>query len=233
MLSIAILALATSLSTLPDAGAMDDWYPPAQGELVIEVPENVQRSSDFTSMYDLAQQYGALTGQHMSISDETAQLLQGQSTGLHSSIRVPAERVQRVFESILLEQAFVMRVVHENEPRIFSLESLRTQARNTIRGDSRFVPSSAVELMRRHPATMVTTTLHLPHTDVRQLSNSLRTLITDANTQQILPAGNTDTLVLVGFGYQVAGLIDMLKLVDEASAQMPKPKPEPAAGAAK
>ena len=63
-----------------------------------------------------------------------------------------------------------------------------------------------------------TTVIHLPHTDVRQLSNSMRTMITDANTQQMLPAGNTNSMVLTGFASNVAALARMLRIVDEAAA---------------
>ena len=46
---------------------------------------------------------------------------------------------------------------------------------------------------------------------------SMRTMITDANTQQMLPAGNTNSMVLTGFGSNVAALARMLQIVDEAS----------------
>jgi type II secretory pathway component GspD/PulD (secretin) len=42
-------------------------------------------------------------------------------------------------------------------------------------------------------------------------------MITDANTQQMLPAGNTNSLVLTGFGAQIGALAEMLGRVDLAS----------------
>ena len=62
------------------------------------------------------------------------------------------------------------------------------------------------------------TVLNLPNTDVRTLSNSLRTMLTDANTQQIIPLGNSNSVLLSGFGSNVAALAKMLQFVDEASA---------------
>jgi hypothetical protein len=63
----------------------------------------------------------------------------------------------------------------------------------------------------------VTTILDLPNTDVRNLSNSVRTMFTDANTQQIIPVGTSDSLIVTGFGSQVAAVVEMLRLVDEAA----------------
>ena len=45
----------------------------------------------------------------------------------------------------------------------------------------------------------------------------MRTMLTDANTQSMLPAGNTNSMVLTGFGDSVAALARMLKTIDEAS----------------
>jgi hypothetical protein len=45
-----------------------------------------------------------------------------------------------------------------------------------------------------------------PGADVRTLSNSLRQLFSDQQTQQVIPAGNTDGLILTGFGSEVASI---------------------------
>ena len=40
--------------------------------------------------------------------------------------------------------------------------------------------------------------LNLPNTDVRTLTNSMRAMLTDANTQSIIPVGNSNSLILTG-----------------------------------
>jgi general secretion pathway protein D len=45
----------------------------------------------------------------------------------------------------------------------------------------------------------------------------MRTMFTDQNTQQIIPVGNSNSLIITGFGSIVASIVRMLKLVDEAS----------------
>ena len=47
-------------------------------------------------------------------------------------------------------------------------------------------------------------------------------MITDANTMQMLPAGNSSTMVLTGFGGAVADLCEHLRLIDECSRPRPR-----------
>jgi general secretion pathway protein D len=63
--------------------------------------------------------------------------------------------------------------------------------------------------------------LHLPHTDVRTLGNSLRGLTSaDPSGQQgVIPVGNTNSVILSGFASSVASMARILRLVDEESAR--------------
>ncbi|MEO2236894.1 MAG: secretin N-terminal domain-containing protein, partial [Candidatus Poseidoniia archaeon] len=45
-------------------------------------------------------------------------------------------------------------------------------------------------------------------------SNSMRTMLIDANTQQLLPAGNTNSMVITAFGDFAADLARTLKEID-------------------
>ena len=214
---LALIALAPSIpASGEDATKFPALYPPASGELVVQITGG----EGVPSLKDLVVQYAALTGQHLVLSNETNQLLEAGNTGLQESVRVPQERVQPFFERILIANDFVLNALG-GTPALLEIQSLRTQARNTVRGSAHYVPIEAIAEAADHPATLVTTTLALPNTDVRQLSNSMRTMVTDANTLQMLPAGNTDTLVLTGFGNNIAELADMLARIDAASALEP------------
>ena len=68
---------------------------------------------------------------------------------------------------------------------------------------------------------MITTTLSVANLDVRQMSNSMRTMITDANTQSMLPAGNSNSLILTGFAPQVAALTAAIQDMDAAATPDP------------
>lgn len=220
---VASVALAScTLATRPPSteptrqeGACCDLYPAASGDLVIEVAAE----SPAPTLAEVARSYAEITGQHLVLDAETLSLLETGSCGVQDSVTVPAAEVQSFFEQLLVANDYALHTLRGAAPRLVVIESLRTQARNTVRDSAVIVPSEKLQHLATHPATLVSTVVHLPNTDVRQLSNSMRTLITDANTQQMLPAGNTNAVVLTGFGSQVARFADMLRTIDANSVQ--------------
>ena len=213
VLAVTPLARSTGVES-PAATELGWWssFPEPSSDLVIEVsPASVS-----PSVMKLVEQYAELTGQRFVIPGETRQLLENSTSHLLSSATVPKAEVQAFFETLLLESDFVLRIARERAPRLLAIESLRTQDRNTVRGRARFVPREHLAVMRDHPAMIFTTAIAMPYSDVRQLSNSMRTLITDANTQQCLPAGNTDSLILVGFAEWICPLVETLDAIEAA-----------------
>lgn len=197
-----------------------DLFPAATGDLVLEW------AADGTPprLAEVADQYGQLTGQMMVVNSETRNLLQGARLPLDRPTTVPAAEVQSFFESILIASDFALTIVRQEEPRLVQIQSLQTASRNTIRATARIVAANDLAVLRRHPSMLFTTVVDLPNTDVRQLSNSLRTMITDANTMQLLPAGNATSLVITGFGPYVADMVDQVRLIDAHSVVPKVPK---------
>jgi hypothetical protein len=123
----------------------------------------------------------------------------------------------------------------DKEPRIWLVQSLANAGGRgpMVRNDARLVPESELALWKDHPATLLTTTITMPNTDVRTLSNSLRTMFTDANTQQVIPVGSC-SLIITGFSGTVLALSRLLHEVDEVTRAHPTvPEPEPARKPAK
>ncbi|MFT5475802.1 MAG: hypothetical protein ACI8Y8_001135 [Planctomycetota bacterium] len=220
-LILALASLALTLAPTPNqedgsrvkVPAWWDSFPEASADLTLDVGDD----GSYPNMMALANDYAQLTGQHLLIGTETRAILESSPTGIQARIVVPKVHVQAFFETLLIENQFMLQLLRESSPRLLTIQSLRTQERNTARARARLVPREHLELMRDHPAMLVTTTLALPYTDVRQLSNSMRTIITDANTQQMLPAGNSSSLVLTGFGTATADLVLMLERIDAES----------------
>ncbi len=194
-------------------------FPLPSADLVLEV------SGDSTapSLYAAFVRYGALTGQQLVVDSDTEEILKRIRIPIAATTTIPAADVLGYLEAVLFANDGVLSVERDETPRILKLTSLLTARRSTARSGARFVASDALSTMRRHPAILVSTVLDLKHVDARQLSNSLRTMITDANTMQILPAGNNSTLVITGFGVAVADLCEHLRLVDDASRPQPRP----------
>jgi type II secretory pathway component GspD/PulD (secretin) len=165
----------------------------------------------------LLNEFSRVTGNTLLINKETKQALENMSTGLNHSLDVPAQDVYPVIESILVQNDFVLVVRNDREPRLIAVENLNANRRGGLKMDAVYVPGDQIAQWTRHPAFLVTTMIDLPYTDVRTMSNSLRTMFTDQNTQQIIPVGNSNTLMMTGSGAFVANLSTMLRATDDVS----------------
>lgn len=192
---------------IQDAG--DDWILTFAGSG--DTPDGGMSLAQFVRVCE------QVTGVAFSYTTETSTLLDSEKVRLLGSKRVPKDQFYSFFQIMMIINDFVCSEVGPEPLSVVVIESLRTQARNTVRGDAVLVDPDELDKYANQPATLITTVINLPNTDVRQLSNSMRTMITDANTQQMLPAGNTNAMVLTGFGSQIAALARMLRIVDEAS----------------
>lgn len=186
------------------------------------------------TLEDLAHEFSRVTGQNLLISRDTRAMLRATSTGLNRSVEVPPQEVYPFVENILIGNDFVLTLRSDREPRLVELSSLNTGSqRGSLRNGAVFVPAKSIAAWSQHPAFLVTTVIDLPHTDVRTLSNSMRTMFTDAQTQQIIPVGNSNSLIIVGFANSVAAMVEMLTFVDDMSRktmeeEMKKTPPAPA-----
>lgn len=175
-----------------------------------------------TPLVELINEYARITGQTYFASPETLGLLSACKVGLSEEVSVPRDQVQLTLESILRHSNLALRVFSSNGPRMFALESLLSGSRTTLRSGAHFLAAEEIDIAKQHPAMLFSTTLNLPNTDVRQLSNSLRSMITDANTQQILPAGASNSMVLVGFGDEIWATAKRLERIDRLQGEEAK-----------
>lgn len=225
---------STSASTSPPSTEVDP-LPPAKSGIQITIADGSDMRLD-----KLLDEFSKATGVTLLIAPETKVLVQKSGTGLNRSIDVPAAEVYSVVEGILVQNDLVLAPIHPTEPRIAAIWSIREGSRQA-KNNALQVPSKDVQRYAGHPAVVITTTLDLPHTDVRTLANSMRTMFTEASTQLIIPVGNTNALILTGLGSQVASWTRTLLEVDEmsrraieeeekrAAARKPaEPKPAPA-----
>jgi type II secretory pathway component GspD/PulD (secretin) len=233
-LLLSTLVLVGCWSAPPSAAAQDRRGPPSAEPAFplprapFVVPGGEQANTTLAMLVD---GFSEATGVHFVTSKEAQQVLQVSRTGLTRTLEVAPDRAWELFETLLIESDFAIAPLMRGEPAVFGLYSLNTQARNSLRDRTVSVAAADVEAYARHPALLVTTVVELPSTDVRTLSNSMRTMFTDANTQQIIPVGTTSSLVITGFGSNVASIVRMLKRIDEATRleleRTPKREPTP------
>lgn len=194
--------------------ATADPFPTPSAGLKIQIAPGEEMSLE-----KLLDEFSRVTGQTLLITENTCQALKASPTGLNRSVDVPASEVYAFVENILAHNQHVLEVLSDHEPRLLAVHNL-TQLRNGNRSLSdlaQYVPVKDIGLYARHPAVLITTMIELPSTDVRQLSNSLRTLLSDTITQQIIPVGSTNSLVLGGSGTSVANLVTVLRECDEGA----------------
>lgn len=169
------------------------------------------------SMLDVVNEFTRVTGETMVIDPNARTVLQGSTAGLNQAIDVPASEVYFVIETLLVQRDLMLVRLNDREPRMLGVYTQQGSNGSGLRGRAVFVGPEQLSVYARHPALLITTSVDLPYTDVRTLSNSMRSMFQDASTQQIVPVGNTSALILTGTGSNVFGLVEMLRAIDDAS----------------
>ena len=164
---------------------------------------------------ELLREYGRVTKQQFLFDEDTQALLRTAHVPVLSDFRVVPEHVHSVVESILTENDFVLAVKRTRAPRLVSVSSLNSSRRHNVRTNALYVPSEQLSDWRDHPAYLIHTVITLDSLDVRALATSVRPMIPDANTQSVLPIGNSNSLILTGLAHQVVQMADILKRADE------------------
>jgi general secretion pathway protein D len=158
------------------------------------------------------------TDLNFTYTEDTAQVLRKKTLRMFGPKTIPKRDFFSFFQIMMVIHQCVTIKVGPPHLSVVLVISLETQERNFVRRSAVYVTPEELDDYEDQPATLVTTVMHLPNTDVRTLSNSMRTMLTDANTQQIIPVGNSNSLILTGFGSDVVALARMLEIVDDASA---------------
>ena len=204
--------LATAILFAPSAQAGDLLdFPVPESPVVIPA----QTESGGPSIADLIALYSDATGQHCVMDSETqgyanATLVSSQAG---KAMTIAPERFQVTFETLLVANDFVFTPLTADEPRLFSITSLNTDRRFTVRSLGIFLPADRVDDAAAHPAILFTTVIDLPDIDVRNLASSMRHMFPDQNVSQLLAAGSTSSVALWGFGPMVKRTRDMLMTV--------------------
>lgn len=211
-LALSALAAVSATSEPTSAPVVDDLFPAASGAMEIAL----DAEGNGPSYLELLSDYAALTGQYVTYSKATRELLADTEVQLDRSMTVAAEGVQHVTE-VLLDQANLNLAVESAAgPQILRIRDIETEGRE-LRTATRNLDVDGAELARKHPAMLFSMVIPMPNTDTRQLSNSCRTMITDPNTTQLLPAGTSSGMIIVGHGDWVYETSQWLLEVEEQS----------------
>jgi hypothetical protein len=191
----------------PPAGLL----PPAKTAIEIQIAEGSQ-----PSLSQVLQQLGASAGVSFTAVHSVRNELEQVPCGVLASVTVPPAEAWVWVESLLQNEGFSLGVLSASAPCLVAVYGPPRGGEANVRAYTTLA-ASEIELLAEHPALLVSTTLELPHTDVRQLGNSLRGLTTDpTGAQNVIPVGNTNSVILTGGGRQVLQLVTMLREVEAA-----------------
>ncbi|MEO0652093.1 MAG: hypothetical protein AAFZ65_15575 [Planctomycetota bacterium] len=178
------------------------------------------------NLWGLLEGLEADTGTHFVVDKGIRDYLEDEELLLARPMEVPAAARWSAAETFLAEAGGFFEELRASGPRMIAIRMVddsNSRSHSSLVRRPRFVPSEHLDAVAEYPASMVETNLFLEHTDVRNLSNSLRSLLANTDHLVMVPGGNSSSLVLRGTGARVAELAQMLRAIDvleaEAAAQ--------------
>ncbi|QDU66506.1 secretin N-terminal domain-containing protein [Engelhardtia mirabilis] len=206
--SLPVLTALLEPQEVAEASAPEPVLPLPSGPLVI--------GAGRANLSELVAQISQLTGVSIRASASALGRLAESPTGLLADTQIAPEAAWSFFESLISQEGFLMVELRASSPRLLAIiDNYNGQSRNGPR-HYRAIPGERLDDYAEHHALLIETVLHLEYVDVRQLSNSLRSLVTDQSSLNMVPAGTSGSLLVQGTGANLAELARMLRTVDTA-----------------
>lgn len=187
---------------------------------------NFDETSEGLSLEKFVKICQVATGTNFTYIQETAGILAKTPLRMYGPKRIPKSDFYSFFQIMMIMNDFVCTRVGPEHLAVVLIQSISGNNRTQARQNAVYVTPDELDKYADQPAVLITTVIDLPNTDVRNLSNSMRPLFPDQNTQQLVPVGTTNSVVIMGFGSQVASTVKMLRFIDEASRDTQTVVPE-------
>ncbi len=212
-------------AAVPNASGASDpntqfEIPPIQEEGEFYVLNFSEDPGQTVTLEDFVKLCQEATQKNFTYSDETQSQLGGKNVRMFGMKRIPKDDFYRFFQIMMFIHDFVTVEVGPRHLTVVVIQSLTGSGaqRQNIKQKTLYVLPEELDEYKDQPAVLITTVLNLPNLDVRQIPTTLRPLISDQTTQNLLAVGNSNSLLLTGFGSQVASWAKLLRFVDERSA---------------
>ena len=206
------------------ARAQEGRVPPIQEEgdfYILNFSENPAEQLPLLDFVKLAQE---ATNYNFTYDPPTGQQLSQSKVVMLGPKRIPKSEFYNFFQIQLFINDFVCQEVGPPQISVILIQNLGQGAQPRGGGGAlgkspTFVSPNDLDDYRNQPASLIITVLNFENIDSRQLQTQLRQLLVDnSGYQQVVPAGDR-SLILQGFGSYIASLANLLRLVDEYSAQ--------------
>ena len=166
------------------------------------------------------------TGINFTYSQDTVSLLKQTKVRMFGPKVIPKDEFYSFFQIIMIINRFVCTRIGPDNLSVVVVASLDSPARASIKQDAVYITPDQIPEYANQPATLVQTVLHLPNTDMRSMGGSMRQLVVDPNTMQLIPVAESQSVILTGFGSNVSSLSKMLMLMDQVSEPEPPVLPQ-------
>ena len=221
--------LAASVVFLPYGQATrstlrSELFPtPASG---ITIPSSSADDGGFT-LADLVGEYERSANVDVITSEETQQILASTRVNLDRGAELAPAKVHTIVQTLLVKNGFILGLAHDEAPLMFTLSSMNSNQRHSLRQSAVYVPVDELPLWKAHPAFMVTTAFAFETVDARLASNSMRAMLIDVNTQMIQACGDSNVVLLTGMTGDVLKWVELLRVADSEAAKWAENSVEP------
>jgi hypothetical protein len=212
-LALAVPALTLALASCAGTSENEPVPPQPAGPVVYgglsPIWDRVQIEPGL-SMFELLQAWGARAGLVFTADEATRVRLVSTDVGVMGTTSVAAPDVHPWMGGLLLRHGFVMSDLTGTRPSLVGIYPVEELAS----APAVEVAPTKLSDFERVPALVIQTTLTLPNSDVRTLSNTLKSLATEGGAA-CAPVGNTNLVVLRGTARGVIDIASALRKMDD------------------
>ena len=209
--------LAAPASAASFQGPVDEEVPTIQEEgefYVINISEAPDKALTLNDFIKLCQE---ATGYNFTYTKATLSTLKQNELRMLGTKRIPKRDFFGWFQIMLVINDFACIEVGPPNISVLLIQGLDGGGpRAGLKSRASWVKPEQIEEYANQPAVIVTTVVTLKNTDVRQLSTNLRPLLSDPATEAIMNAGNSNSLIITGFGSKIASIVKLLDVIDAA-----------------
>jgi general secretion pathway protein D len=224
-----LLLASTALAAAPVQGGGAPGGTPQvptiqeEGDFYILNFSEAEDENDRLSLQAFVNLCQEVTSRNFTYNVATGGQLKDAKLFMYGTKRIPKSDFYRFFQIMMFINDFVCVDVGPPHLAVTLIQGIGSRAggargaSGNVKQKAQYVLPTDLQDYADQPATLITTVLSLPNTETRQLTTSLRGLFTETATESLLAVGDHSVL-LQGFGSNIAALAQLLYIVDRESA---------------
>ena len=210
------------LRTLPLAALLFALPPAAPADGPTFVTQEAYEVAEGATLGDLLEACAEADDAFLTMSDAVRDQLAKES-GFGRTVRLPQGSLWPTVQLLLRERGFSIALLSDQAPTLYAVYSAQDRPQFRTYLD---VSENELEAYRAQPALLIRTVVSTANVDPRQLSNSMRALMTELS-MNLLPTGSSECVIVSGCA---ADVIAMASLIREVDVRTRTPQAQESAG---